>query len=67
MKYIAGKYPIITDRIVTNPHEGLIIGNGDFAANVTFLSHEIILDLGKNDIWDSRIDTMQNQTLTHDD
>lgn len=68
MKSNADKYPIIVDKILTNPHEGLIIGNGDFAANVTFSSHEIILSLGKNDIWDSRIDNnAKNQTLTQDD
>lgn len=68
MKSRAEFYPIIVDNILTNPHEGLIIGNGDFAANVNFSSHEIILNLGKNDIWDSRINNItKHQVLSQDD
>ena len=53
MNKIPEKYPIITDKVITNPYEGMIIGNGDLAANVNIFSHEIVLSLAKNDIWDS--------------
>lgn len=62
------KYPIITDKVITNPYEGMIIGNGDLAANVNIYSHEIVLSLAKNDIWDSRVDNIaEKQVLKHDD
>lgn len=68
MKSNAEKYPIVTDKIITNPYEGLVFGNGDVAANAVINSHELVLMLGKNDIWDSRLDNItEEQVFKHDD
>lgn len=64
----AGLYPFESNTIITNPQEGFILGNGDFAAVVTVSSHEVLVMFGKNDIWDSRLDNdSKEQMLRHDD
>jgi len=48
-------FPIVQEGPLTNPYEGLVIGNGDLAASAQIHSHELVLTLGKGDVWDSRI------------
>lgn len=61
-------YPFVSDKLITNPYEGLLIGNGDVAAIAVAASHELTLMLGKNDIWDSRLDNIsEEQAFKHDD
>ncbi|QXD25378.1 hypothetical protein F7C95_05640 [Opitutia bacterium ISCC 51] len=50
----AGAHPLIHEGLLTNPTEGLVIGNGDLAASVQIFSNELKLNLGKNDVWDTR-------------
>jgi hypothetical protein len=50
----AAAHPLIHEGLLTSPQEGLVIGNGDLAANVQIYSHELKLNLGKNDVWDTR-------------
>lgn len=52
---------------LTNPLEGLVLGNGDMAAVVTVMQHEIRFQLSKSDCWDSRYqDTHAQDIMTHD-
>lgn len=52
---------------LTNPAEGLLLGNGDMAATVTVSQHEIRFRLTKSDCWDSRYqDIHARDCLTHD-
>jgi hypothetical protein len=56
--------------LLTNPQEGLVLGNGDLGANVQILSHELKLNLGKNDVWDVRYGsptTTGDVVITHDE
>jgi hypothetical protein len=53
----ASAHPMVHDGLLTSPHEGLVIGNGDLAASVQIFSHELKLNLGKNDVWDVRYST----------
>ena len=50
----ASAHPLIHEGLLTNPTEGLVIGNGDLAASVQIFSNELKLNLGKNDVWDTR-------------
>lgn len=53
---------------LTNPFEGLILGNGDVGACINVMSHELNIVLGKNDAWDSRFDSVtEDDVLKHDD
>jgi hypothetical protein len=53
---------------LTNPHEALVIGNGDLAASAQVFSHGLLLTLGKNDVWDSRISARTEEAvLKHDE
>ncbi|MBE0655069.1 MAG: hypothetical protein IH594_14805, partial [Bacteroidales bacterium] len=48
----AAFHPMVHEGLLTNPQEGLVIGNGDLGASVQIFSHELKLNLGKNDVWD---------------
>jgi len=48
---------MIHEGLLTSPREGLVIGNGDLAASAQIFSHELKLNLGKNDVWDTRYST----------
>ncbi len=50
----AAAHPLIHEGLLTNPTEGLVFGNGDLAASVQIFSNELKLNLGKNDVWDTR-------------
>lgn len=41
---------------LTNPMEGMVLGNGDMIASVTVLQHETRFYLTKSDCWDARFD-----------
>ena len=53
----ATAHPMVHEGLLTNPHEGLVIGNGDLAASAQIYSQELKLNLGKNDVWDVRHDS----------
>lgn len=60
-------HPMIHEGLLTNPYESLVIGNGDVAVSANMLSHQLILQIGKNDVWDSRTEfTMDDVMMTHD-
>lgn len=63
----AGLHPIIHEGPLTNPYESLIIGNGDLAISAQMFSNQLLLRIGKNNVWDSRseLETGEN-ILTHD-
>lgn len=52
---------------LTNPMEGLVLGNGDMLAAVTVFQHEMRFHLAKSDCWDARFDNChQDACMTHD-
>ena len=53
----ASAHAMIHEGLLSNPTEGLVIGNGDLAASVQIFSNELKLNLGKNDVWDTRYNT----------
>ncbi len=54
--------------LITNPVDGLVIGNGDLGATVNVFSHEFRLTIGKNDVWDARLPyTSEEIAIKHDD
>lgn len=66
----AAAHPLIHEGLLTNPQESLVIGNGDLAANVQIFSHELKLNLGKNDVWDVRHNsptTTEDVVITQDE
>ena len=44
------------DRQVSSPGEGLLLGNGDLSVSVYQTAADVVFRLGKNDVWDRRID-----------
>ena len=44
------------DRPAQSPGEGLLIGNGDLSVSVFQTAADVVFRLGKNDVWDRRID-----------
>ncbi len=61
-------YPLRHSGTLTNPYESLVIGNGDMAVSTQIFSHELVMKLGKNDIWDSRIESFtEDAALKHDE
>ena len=66
----AAAHPIVHKGLLTNPQEGLVLGNGDLGMNVLIYSHELKLNLGKNDVWDVRYSsptTTKDLVITHDE
>ena len=66
----AAAHPMVHKGLLTSPHEGLVISNGDLGASVQVYSHELKLNLGKNDVWDVRHDsptTTEDVVITHDE
>ncbi|MBT5700892.1 MAG: hypothetical protein HOI67_05530 [Gammaproteobacteria bacterium] len=66
----AAAHPLIHEGLLTNPTEGLVIGNGDLAASVQIFSNELKLNLGKNDVWDTRYNSPSKTVdvaVTHDE
>ena len=60
-------HPLTHEGPLTNPYESMIIGNGDIAVTAQMFSHQLVLQMGKGDVWDSRVDDItQDQLLTHD-
>ena len=56
------------DGCLTNPMEGFVLGNGDMAAIVTAMQHEVRFHLTKSDCWDARYENdHRRDTLHHDD
>lgn len=65
---LAASHAISINGPVTNLQEALVIGNGDIAALVIVSQHEVCFQLGKNDIWDARYDSVAAEAvLKHDD
>ncbi|MCP4313364.1 MAG: hypothetical protein GY790_19065 [Bacteroidetes bacterium] len=66
----AAAHPLVHKGLLTNPQEGLVLGNGDLGVNVQIYSHELKLNLGKNDVWDVRYGsptTTGDMVITHDE
>jgi hypothetical protein len=66
----AAEHPLVHQGLLTNPQEGLVLGNGDLGANVLIYSHELHLNLGKNDVWDARYSsptTTEEVAVTQDE
>ena len=63
----AALHPLVHNGPLTNPYESIVIGNGDVAISAQMFSHQLILQIGKNDIFDSRSENITTeQVLTHD-
>jgi hypothetical protein len=68
MKSHADQFPLRHKGTLTSPYESLFIGNGDLAASAQVFSQELRLTMGKNDVWDSRLNTItEDVVLKHDD
>ena len=63
----ADRHPLIHKGVLNNPFESLIIGNGDVAISAQMFSHQLILQIGKNDIWDSRSEYTTDELLLTQD
>jgi len=60
-------HPLTHEGPLTNPYESLIIGNGDVSLSAQMFSHQLVLQIGKNDVWDSRSeDKTEDLLLTQD-
>ena len=60
-------HPIRFNGPLTNLQEAPVIGNGDLAALVTITQHEIVFQLGKNDVWDARFDNIAADVVLKED
>ena len=60
-------HPIIHEGPLTNPYESLIIGNGDLAISAQMFSHQLLLRIGKNDVWDSRSELKTEENILTQD
>jgi len=63
----ADRHPLIHNGPLTNPFESLIIGNGDVSVSAQMFSHQLILQIGKSDIWDSRSEFTTDELLLTQD
>ena len=60
-------HPLIHNGPLTNPYESLVFGNGDVAVSAQMFTHQLTLQIGKNDIFDSRSSNVtKEQILTQD-
>jgi hypothetical protein len=67
VQHNADKHPVVHHGTLTNPYESLVTGNGDIALSAQVFSHELVLKIGKGDIWDSRVSVKtEDEVLTHD-
>ncbi len=53
---VAAAHVVVVDTPVLTPEEGLLLGNGDLSVSVYQAADRIIWRLGKNDVWDRRLD-----------
>ena len=60
-------HPLVHNGLLTNPYESLVIGNGDVSLSAQLFTHQLVLQIGKSDVWDSRAeDKTEDLLLTHD-
>ena len=59
----AGLHPLIHNGPLTNPYESLVIGNGDVAVSAMLYTHQLTLQIGKNDIFDSRSSNVMKEQI----
>ena len=63
----AGLHPLVHNGPLTNPYESLVFGNGDVAISAQMFTHQLILQIGKTDVFDSRSSNVtKEQILTQD-
>lgn len=56
----------IQERVML-PDDGLVLGNGDLSVSVYQANHAIVFRLGKNDVWDRRLDMSDDPEPLHID
>ncbi len=67
IKSKAGLHPLVQDGPLTNPYESMVIGNGDIAVSAQMFTHQLTLQIGKSDLWDSRSEfETEESVLPHD-
>lgn len=52
---------------VTEPEDGLLLGNGDLSVSVYQTADRIVFRFGKGDVWDRRLDTSDDPRPPHID
>jgi hypothetical protein len=67
MRNNTARNAILHEGVLTSPYEGLIVGNGDLAASAQVFSHELMLGLAKNDVWDSRLNIVTEEVALRQD
>jgi len=55
------------DRLVLEPEEGLLLGNGDLSVSIYQKPGQLVWRFGKNDVWDRRLDTSDDPEPAHID
>ena len=60
-------HTIEVNKLVMEPEEGLLLGNGDLSVSVYQRANTLIWRFGKNDLWDRRMDTSEDAEPAHID
>ena len=50
------EHVLTIDHPVYHPGEGFLLGNGDISVSIFSRGKDLVIKLGKNDFWDTRLD-----------
>ncbi len=53
-------HTIIIEKPIFHPEAGLLLGNGDISVSVSQQPEAVVLNFGKGDLWDTRLDVHRN-------
>ena len=60
-------HTIDINHLILEPHDGLLIGNGDLSVSIYQKPNQLIWRFGKNDVWDRRLDLSDSPRPAHID
>lgn len=61
------KHDFVFRGLPTEPLQGLLLGNGDLGVSVWADGDTLVFSLGKNDVWDRRLNTSHDQPVVNID
>ena len=62
---VAANHDFVFRRPPAEPLQGLLLGNGDLGVSLWAEGNTLVLSLGKNDVWDRRLNTNHDQPVVN--
>ena len=62
-RQVLDRHDFVMAKPAAAPFDGLLLGNGDLGASIWAEGETLILSLGKNDVWDRRLNTSHDRPV----